>query len=83
MPNLKVIDLAKYRSREIVEVLEELLEAAKAGEISGLAWIVKIGPGDNRAGLAGLYRVQPDKALRATFQLERMLAADGPFAIKV
>lgn len=61
-------------------MLEELLDAARNGEIEGLAWIVRMGPGDNRAGLAGVYKSQPDKALRATFQLERMLASDGPFA---
>jgi hypothetical protein len=77
--NLKVVNLAAYRGQQVAEVLEELLEAARKGEISGLAYIVKVGPGDNRAGLAGIYKYQPDKALRATFQLERLLASDQGF----
>jgi hypothetical protein len=72
--------MVKYVSRDVVEVLEDLLEAAKAGELLGLAYIVKIGPADNRAGMAGVFKREPAKALQATFQLERYLASTGPFA---
>lgn len=53
-----------------------LLEAAKAGEIRGLVYIAKFGPGENRADVVGEYRRDPAKALRATFQLESMLRDD-------
>lgn len=68
--------MAAYRSREVVEVLKELLKEAEAGRIRGLAWVVKIGPGDNRADLVGEYRKYPEKALKATFALERLLRQD-------
>lgn len=53
--------------------LEELLEWARAGDIRGLAYVIKVAPGDNRAGTAGVYRKHPEKALQAAFQLERLL----------
>lgn len=77
---VKLVSMDKYKSRDVVAALEDLLEAAKAGEILGLAYIVKVAPGDNRAGMAGLFKRDPAKALQATFQLERFLAQTGPYA---
>jgi hypothetical protein len=77
---MRLVNLDQYRSREVVAALEELLEAAKQGEIRGLAYIVKVAPDDNRAGVVGEYKRSPAKALQATFQLERLLANTGPFA---
>ena len=59
-----------------MEALERLLEGAKAGEIRGLVYIVKLGPGENRADVVGEYRRDPAKALKATFQLETLLRDD-------
>lgn len=73
---LVVNNLAAYRSRDVVEALEGLLEAAKQGEIRGLVYIVKLGPGENRADVVGEYRRDPAKALKATFKLETMLRDD-------
>lgn len=58
-----------------METLEGLLEAAKAGEIRGLAFVVKVKPGDNRCGLSGVYKRDLDKALKAALMLERHLEA--------
>lgn len=77
---MQLINLEQYRKKEIVETLEALLKAAKAGDIQGLAYVVKVAPGDNRAGTAGIYRRFPEKALQATFELERHLCSAGPFA---
>lgn len=76
---MEVISLAKYRSRDVVETLEGLLAAARDGEVRGLVFVVKVAPGDNRAGVAGTYKKRPAEALQATFQLERMLAESSPF----
>lgn len=71
-----VRSLCRYRSKEVVEVLKGLLEAAEKGDIRGLVYVAKVAPGDNRAGMAGVYRTEPAKALQATFALERMLRQD-------
>lgn len=70
---MQVVNLAQYRSREVIAALRELLEAAEAGEIRGLAYVVKVAPGDNRVGLAGVYKQCPEKALKAAFKLEKEL----------
>jgi hypothetical protein len=77
---VQLINLEQYRAKEVVEALSALLAAAEAGEIQGLAYIVKVGSDDHRAGTAGTYRRQPEQALRATFALERHLCNTGPFA---
>ena len=76
---MRVIDFEQHRRKEVVVALKALLEAAEAGQIQGLAYVVKVGPGDNRAGVAGVYRRYPEKALQATFTLERVLCDAGPF----
>ena len=77
---MQVVQLDKYRCLEVVEALKELLDAAERGEIRGVVFVVQVKPGDNRAGMAGEYRRHPEKALQATFLLERHLATTGPFA---
>lgn len=77
---MKLIDMERYRRKEVVEALKALLEAAEAGDISGIAYVVKVGRSDHRAGTAGIYRRHPEKALQATFALERHLCTTGPFA---
>jgi hypothetical protein len=76
---VQLIDLERYRRKEVVDALKALLEAAEQGHIQGLAYVVKVGPGDHRAGTAGIYRRFPEKALQATFALERHLCNAGPF----
>ena len=71
---MHVVQIDRYKSLEVVAALRELLSAAERGDIKGIAFVVRVEPGDNRAGVAGEYRRHPEKALRATFQLERHLA---------
>lgn len=77
---LKLIDMEMYRRKDVIEAARGLLEAAEAGTIQGLAFVVKVGPGNHRAGTAGEYKRHPEKALQATFALERHLCKAGPFA---
>lgn len=73
MTTLTVIDMERFRQRDVVEAAKGLLEAAEAGTIQGLAFVIKVGIGDHRVGTAGIYKRSPEKALQATFALERAL----------
>lgn len=77
---MKLINLQQHRQKEVVSALEALLLAAKDGHVEGLVYMIQIGQSDHRAGTSGTYRRHPEKALQATFQLERMLASGTPFA---
>ena len=77
---MQLINLEQYRQKEVVEALRALLKAAEAGDVQGIAYVVQVAPGDNRAGTAGVYRRHPEKALQATFALERHLCSTAPFA---
>lgn len=77
---MQLVNLENYRRKEVVDALEALLAAAKAGEVQGLVYVVKVGPDEHRAGTVGVYRRHPEKALSATFQLERALASGRPLA---
>jgi hypothetical protein len=76
----KLIDLQKVRREEIVAAVEALLKAAKAGDIEGLAFVVKLDREAPRVGTAGIYRRQPEKALQAVFAMEKALCSSVPFA---
>lgn len=75
---MHLVDLTRYRSQEVVDVLEELLSMARTGELSGLAYVIKTAPSTHSAGAAGDYRRFPEQALKATFALERRLAEWPP-----
>lgn len=78
---MQLVNLDEYRSRGVVNALRQLLEAAERGQIRGLAFVVKVAHGDNRAGLAGTYKRHPGAALRAAFKLEQHLShCDSEFA---
>jgi hypothetical protein len=76
---VKLINLEQYRKQEVVDALKALLTAAESGDLQGLAYVVKVGPSDHRAGMVGIYRRFPEKALQATFALERHLCNAQPF----
>lgn len=75
-----LIDLERHRAKDVVDALKALLAAAEAGNVKGIAYIIEVSPDDHRAGTAGVYRRHPEKALQATFALERHLCDSGPFA---
>ena len=77
---LRVVRLAAYKNQEMVEVTKALLDLAERGVAQGLSFVVKIGPGDHRAGSAGDYRRNPDEALSAVFRMEHdLMAGSTPF----
>lgn len=61
-----------------MEVIKGLLELAEDGAAQGLSFVVKLGNGDHRAGVAGDYRRRPEEALSATFRMERHLMKGHP-----
>lgn len=70
---MHVVSLDKYKNRELIGALKDLLELAEKGRAHGLAFVVKLGHRDHRAGVAGDYKRFPEQALSATFQMERHL----------
>lgn len=77
---MQVVKLSKYRNRDVVEDLRNLLELAEKGRVEGLTYVIALDDGEHLAGMAGEYKRHPEKALQATFMLERHLARTGPFA---
>lgn len=70
---MQLVSLSAYRNQKVVEVLRELLDLAENGEVRGLTFVVKFGPGDHRVGTVGDYRRCPEEALSATLLLKRTL----------
>jgi hypothetical protein len=60
-----VTSINEYRSRETVSVLRHLLERAEKGEIMGAALCVKTIAGPEEIAFAGVYRLNPAKAVNA------------------
>lgn len=75
---MQVVRLAEYRNRELVEVIKGLLQMAEDGDAQGLVFVVKIGRGNHRPGVAGDYRRFPDEALPATLRMQRHLMKRQP-----
>lgn len=71
---LNVVRLGEFRNRELVATLKEMLQLAEAGSIHAHAFVIKLGPGEHRAGLSGDYARSPAEALTATFIMERQLS---------
>lgn len=77
---MHVIQMSKFRNRDVEERLKELLALAQQGQIEGLAYVMHTAGDQHLAGMVGEYKRHPEKALQATFMLERHLARTGPFA---
>lgn len=75
---LRVVNLSEYRNQDVAEILSELRELG--ARVQGLAFVALIDGDQPHAGMAGEYKRHPEKALQATFILERHLARTGPFA---
>lgn len=76
---MKVVNLHERRHREVVVFLEGLLVAARAGQIKGVAVVMKLGPDRHRACIAGDYERHPDQAMQGVFRMERYLRTDVDF----
>lgn len=78
---MHVVKMSEFRNRDVLEELETLVELArKKGRVEGLTYVIALDDGQHLAGMAGEYKRHPEKALQATFMLERHLARTGPFA---
>lgn len=78
---MQLVNLAEYRSSDVVRTCRELLELAEGGQISGVVFVCKMGPGDHRAGRAGEYKRHPEQALPAVYMLKQYLAGSGGAAV--
>lgn len=74
---MNVVHLRQKRNREMVRLLEGLLEDARAGCIQGVAFVIKLGPDKHEAGIAGDYERHPEQAMQGVFAIERHLRADA------
>ena len=62
--------ISEHSSRETVEALQQLLERAEAGHISGLAFAIKSGPKRHRIGFTGEYWRDPVQLLGVVTRME-------------
>lgn len=76
---MNITKIAEYKNRNTVAVLEELLQQAKHGDITGFAFACKLGETLHGIGLTGDYRADPIQGLSITARLQHLLnrAVDG------
>lgn len=72
----KVVFIQERRSRTIVDVLEEFLVLAKRGQMTGLAFAVKIDESHSSVGTCGDYTKNSIEALGATQRLLNFVGRD-------
>jgi hypothetical protein len=65
-----VVSIREFANRPIVQQLEALLEQARAGQMTGLAFAVKEGPYQHGIGLCGDYRDDPAQVLAVTARIK-------------
>lgn len=74
---MTVHNFNEYRAREVVAVLEEMLQHAKAGRLPGIAFVTEI-EGRELVGVTGVYKADPKRALRTIDNVRRKLRATRP-----
>jgi hypothetical protein len=70
---MAVTSIVEYRNKETVAVLEELLDQARRGEITGLAFACKVGDKNHGIGLTGDYRDDPISTLAVVSRIAHVL----------
>lgn len=60
-----VISIKEFKERDTIATLERLLEKARAGEITGLIYTVRLGEWSHAVGVTGRYREDPISGLGA------------------
>lgn len=70
---MAVTSIIEYRNKETVAVLEQLLEQARKGEISGFAFACKLGGKDHGIGITGDYRADPIATLAIAGRISHVL----------
>ena len=73
---MNVVQLRQRRNREVIKLLEGLLNDARTGSIFGVAFVIKLGPDKHEAGMAGDYEKHPEQAMQGVFAIERHLRHD-------
>lgn len=68
-----VTTIFEYRARETIACLEQLLQEARRGEISGFAFACKRGDHDHGIGLTGNYRDDPLPVLAVTSRIDHVV----------
>lgn len=75
---MRVIELAKYSSRDTVATLKVLLDMALKGELRGLAVCYRDKDQEEHSVFTGLYKVEPKKAVDASLRLSvSLMRANG------
>ena len=60
-----VISIKEYKERDTIATLERLLAKARAGEVTGLIFTVRLGEWNLAVGVSGRYREDPISGLGA------------------
>lgn len=70
---MTVIRISEYKNRDVIGLLSEALEMAKAGKVTGVCLAMKYDPGHHGIALAGEYYDDPTDVLavlaRITFEV--------------
>ena len=67
---MNVTKIDEHQTREIIIVLQDLLERAEKGGLRGLLFAAKTGPKRHRIGFAGEYWRDPVEALGCITRME-------------
>jgi hypothetical protein len=73
----KIIQINEHRNKDILTYLEELTEKARAGEITGVAFAVRIGDTHANIGTLGHYAVDHISALGIVAKLFSFINKDA------
>lgn len=70
---MNVTTIEDYRSRDMIEALEDLLGRARKGQLRGFAFAIKVGSRRHRVGFTGTYWDDPTEALGCVTRMEYKL----------
>jgi hypothetical protein len=76
----RVIHINEYRNKDVLNYLEELTEKAKAGEVTGLAFAVRLGDDKATIGTLGHYAEDHISALGVVAKLFSFINKDAECA---
>lgn len=72
---MKVVPMARYRARPVVDILEALVAKARKGEVTGVALCYRTPDGFEDSVIAGSYAESTDMAAAAAMRLSMRLAS--------
>jgi hypothetical protein len=65
----KVVSLAQYRGREVIDTLRHFLRLAEGGDLKGVCVCGLDGSGAEQIAVAGNYRTEPTRAVAAGMRM--------------